>query len=153
MPVTDREMMMLRAHIAGEDEVARRALLEHLAGGGDLSSLAVLVYSSFVITAQRHFTPRWNSGQVVRYVARLRAILGDMTDTSQLLDPLVAEDELQLALGAEPATPHRPFAVIIARLLLLDVLVADLRLDDAGLRSLLAEARSEADRLLAIMRC
>lgn len=148
MTVTGLEMAMLRAHIAGEDEEAQRAFGQQLAATGDVSGLAVLVHAAFVIAARRKFAAGWNRAAVILYVGRVRALLSERPG---LLDPRVAEDELASALGGRAPAAHEVGAVALARLCLLDALMASLNLDDEAIDDLLGEAREAADQILTGM--
>jgi hypothetical protein len=148
MTVTGLEMAMLRAHIAGEDEEAQRLFGQQLAASGDAGGLAVLVTAAFVIAARRKFAAGWSRAAVIRYVGRVRALLSERPG---LLDPRAAEDELSSALGGQASTGHEAGAVALARLFLLDSLIARLGLDDEGIDDLLGEARGSADRMLTGM--
>ena len=139
---------MLRAHIAGEDEEAQRLFGQQLAASGDVSGLAVLVNAAFVIAARRKFAAGWNRAAVIRYVGRVRALLSERPG---LLDPRVAEDELASALARTGSRRHEVGAVALARLFLLDALIASLHLDDEAIDDLLGEARDSADRMLTGM--
>lgn len=139
---------MLRAHIAGEDEEAQRAFDQQLAATGDASGLAVLVTAAFAIAARRKFAAGWNRAAVIRYVGRVRALLSERPG---LLDPRVAEDELTSALAGQAPAAHEVGAVALARLFLLDALIASLHLDDKAIDDLLGEARDAADRMLTGM--
>jgi hypothetical protein len=145
MTVTELEMAMLRAHIAGEDEEAQRLFGQQLAATGDASGLAVLVTAAFAIAARRKFAAGWNRAAVIRYVGQVRALLSERPG---LLDPRVAEDELSSALGGQALAGHEVGAVALARLFLLDTLIASLHLDDDAIGDLLGEARDSADRML-----
>jgi hypothetical protein len=146
--VTDLETAMLRAHITGEDEEAQRAFGQQLAATGDVSGLAVLVTVAFVTAARRKFAAGWNRAAVIRYVGRVRALLSERPG---LLDPRVAEDELASALAGQAPAAHEVGAVALARLFLLDALIASLDLDDEAIDDLLAAARDSADRMLTGM--
>jgi hypothetical protein len=148
MPVTDLEMVMLRAHIVGEDEEAQRAFDQQVMTSGDLSGLAWLVRAAFVIAARQKFAAGWNQAGVIRYVGRVRALLSERPG---LLDPRVAEDELASALGGQAPTARAVGAVAAARLFLLDALIASLNLDDEAIDDLLGEARDSANRMLTGM--
>jgi hypothetical protein len=148
MPVTDLEVVMLRAHISGEDEQAQRAFDQQVMTSGDLSGLAWLVRAAFVIAAQRKFVAGWNQAGVIRYVGRVRALLSERPG---LLDPRVAEDELASALGGQVPAAHEVGAMAAARLFLLDALIASLDLDDEAIDDLLGEARDSANRMLTGM--
>ena len=142
--VTELEMAMPRAHIAGEDEEAQRLFGQQLAGSGDVSGLAVLVTAAFVIAARRKFAAGWNRAAVIRHVGQIRALLSERPG---LLDPRVAEDELSSALSGQAPAAHEVGAVALARLFLLDTLIASLHLDDEAIDDLLGEARDSADRM------
>ena len=146
MPVSDLEVAMLRAHIAGDDEEAQRAFGQQVTAPGDMGGLAWLVHAAFVIAARRKFAPTWNKAKVIRYVGQVRALLSERPG---LLDPRVAEDELASALGAQAPASHEIGAVATARLFLLDALIASLDLDDEGIDALLGEARMSADQMPA----
>ena len=145
MTVTGLEMAMLRAHIAGEDEEAQRLFGQQLAASGEANGLAVLVTAAFVIAARRKFAAGWNRAAVIRYVGRVRALLSERPG---LLDPKVAEDELASALAGQAPAAHEVGAVALARLFLLDALIASLHLNDEAIDDLLGEARESADRML-----
>src|ERR1700678_64810 len=117
MTVTELEIAMLRAHIAGEDEESQRLFGQQPAVTGGAGGLAVLVTASFVIAARRKFATGWNRAAVIRYVGRVRALLSERPG---LLDPRVAEDELTSALGGHAPAAHEVGAVALARLFLLD---------------------------------
>jgi cytochrome P450 len=146
MPVTDLEMTMLRAQLAGDDEAARHAFTAQLARSGDASGLGMLLYAAFVIAARRKFAPRWSRTDVIGYVARVRALLSERPD---LLDPVTAEDELHSALGGNVMAEHDTGARAAAWLILLLALAASLDLDDDATQVLLDEARGQADQMLA----
>lgn len=148
MTVTELEMAMLRAHIAGEDEEAQRLFGQQLAASGEANGLAVLVTAAFVIAARRKFAAGWNRAAVIRYVGRVRALLSERPG---LLDPKVTEDELASALAGQAPAAHEVGAVALARLFLLDTLIASLHLDDEAIDDLLGEARESADRILTGM--
>ena len=149
MAVTSREMAMVRATLRGEDEEAQRLFHEQLAATGDASGMALLIYAAFMIAARREFAPRYTRGQVIRYVAQLRALINEKP---WLLDPLTGEDELRAALGEEVTGTHKVGAVALARLSLLHALIASLNLDDQGVGALLDEARPAADQMLQNIR-
>jgi hypothetical protein len=145
MTVTELEMAMLRAHIAGEDEEAQRLFGQHLAATGDASGLAVLVTAAFAIAARRKFAAGWKRAAVIRYVGKVRALLSERPG---LLDPRVAEEELSSALGGQALAAHEVGAVALARLFLLDTIIASLHLDNEAIDDLLGEAPDSAHRIL-----
>ena len=100
MPVTDEQMVFLRAYLAGEAEVAERVKTDLLASG-TAEGFAELLYAAFVLTARQRFSPTWTRADVIRFVAQVRALLSKGPDA---LDPLAAEHQLRGALGEEMAS-------------------------------------------------
>ena len=145
MPVTDEQVVWLRAYLSGELEAAQK-VSAHVAGPGAAAGLGALVYAAFVVSARRTFAPRWSRAEVTRYVTQVRRLLSDQPGA---LDPAVAEQELRSALG-EKLTSH-PGAKSRGRaqFILLNALVQSLGLNDAELTDLLYQARGIADSLLA----
>lgn len=145
MPVTDRQMVLLMAHLAGKKKVAQRVRTE-LATSGTAEGFAELVYAAFVIAARRRFSPTWTHPDVIRFVTQVRALLSEHPD---VLDPYAAEHQLRSALG-EKLTSHPPAKDrASAQVILLDALVQSADLADTELSDLLNQARGLADRLLS----
>jgi hypothetical protein len=144
--VTDLEMVILRAEIAGEDEVARRAARDQTVAAGQLTGLATLVHAALVIAAHRYFAPRWTRPDVIKFVAQIRVLL---TERPDLLDPAAGETELRRALGEDLPPAPQAATVAAAQLVLLAALIASLSLNEAEVNGLLSEARNAADRMLA----
>lgn len=151
MPVTDKQMILLMAHLAGEEQVARRVQTE-LVTSGTAEGFAELVYAAFVIAARRRFSPAWTRADVIRFVAQVRAVLSEQPE---VLDALAAEHQLRSALGEETASypdmasyPDKE-ASAWAQVILLDALVQSADLDEAAMTTLLGRARGLADRKLA----
>ena len=149
-PVSDLEMAWLRGCLTGDAEATRSAFSEQVAAAGDANSLAMLMYAAFVIAARRRFAPLYTRGDLIGYVARLRAELSE--EEPGLVDPLTAEDELRGALGEKVTTKHETGFRAAARLFIMVDLIASLDLDDEALTELLSEARDGADQLIAHMR-
>jgi hypothetical protein len=149
MAVTDLEAAVLRAQILGDGEAADRALNEQLTSAGEADALAALLWAAFAIAVRRYFAaqaPTWHRGQVVRYIAHLRALLSERPD---LIDAGAAEDDICVALGGRASGEHDPLKAAIARHVVLQALAADLGLADAEVDALLAEARQVADQHLS----
>ena len=142
MPVTDVQMELLRAHIAGEEDAVGLARNQMSSTEG----LGALVRAAFAVAARRRFYPSWTSAQVILFVGRVRALCAERRE---LVDAPTAERELRRALGEQvPASGDVP-ASASAQLLMLDVLIAELNLDDLGVAGLLTQARELADQTLA----
>jgi hypothetical protein len=144
MPVTDRQMILLMAHLAGAEEVAQRVQTD-LVTSGTAEGFAELVYAALVIAAWRRFSPTWTRADVIRFVAQVRALLSKGPDA---LDPLAAEHQLRSALGEEIASYPDKEASARAQVILLDALVQSANLDDAAITNLLNQARRLADQML-----
>jgi hypothetical protein len=145
VPVTDRQMILLMAHLAGEEEVAQRVQAD-LVTSGTAQGFAELVYAAFVIAARRRFSPTWTRADVIRFVAHVRALLSKGPGA---LDPLTAEHQLCNALGQEMGSYPDEEARARAQVILLDALVQSADLDGAAIANLLNQARELADRMLA----
>jgi hypothetical protein len=117
-----------------------------VAAPGAAAGIGALVHAALVVAARRKFAPRWTRDEVTRYVARVRGLLDEQPD---VLDPLVAEQELRIALGERLTARADAKSRGRAQFILLNALVQSLDLDDAGVADLLARARDLADGLLA----
>ena len=145
MPVTDKQMVLLMAHLAGEEQIAGRVKAELIASG-TADGFAELVHAAFVIAARQRFSPVWTRADVIRFVAEVRVLASAQPD---LLDPLAAEYQLRSALGEEMASYPDQEASARAQVILLDVLVQSADLGDAGITNLLDQARGVANGMLA----
>jgi hypothetical protein len=149
-PVSDLEMAWLRGCLTGDAEATRSAFSEQLALAGDANGVAMLMYAAFVITVRRRFAPRYTRGDLIGYVARLRAELSE--EEPGVVDPLTAEDELRGALGEKVTTKHETGFMAAARLFILIDLAACLDLDDTAMTDLLSKARNGADQMITRVR-
>jgi hypothetical protein len=145
MRVNDLHMVMLRAHIAGENRVVRAARDDLPAGEGS-EALALLLQAAFAIAAHRRFSPRWTRAEVIRFVADTRALLLEKPD---LLDPVAGEEQIRHVLGDDVAITAGTGPATMAQLILLDALIRSLELAPAAIDDLLDEARQQANRTLA----
>ena len=143
MRVTDEQMALLRAYLAGQAEQAERARVL-VARSGDVEGAAALVYAAFAIMTRRKFSPTWTRAEVIRFTGQVRALLSDQPD---LLDPLAAGHQLRGALGEKLTVYPGEEAKARAQVVLLDALVHDADLDDAAIIDLLSQARDLAHRL------
>jgi hypothetical protein len=140
--VSDRQMEALRALLEGDDRyehLTREVLAEgNLTGYGDLGLAA------FTIAARQRFPAGWSPGDVISYVAALRARL---RRSGVELDPRTAETLIWQALGRDdlPLPAGSPVNAAEDLLLVLTDLVADVRVASTGLDALLADARMRAD--------
>lgn len=144
MPVTDTQVKVLHDLLVGEPEAVSRAREEERAGS--LGPLAALVEASLGIAVSRVSAPGWTMPGIIRFAARVRT--GNAGSPLQF-GATDAERELCRVLGDDVPPPRSYPAAGAAMMCMLETLIADLELDDAGLSGLLAQARTSADRILA----
>lgn len=145
MPVTNDQMLWLRAYLDGELTIMEQ-LTPQVMAGPSADGLGALLYAAFVIAAHRKFSPTWSRAEVIQFVARARALLPKHPDA---LDPLVAENLLRAALGERIIDSSEVQDKARAQLLLLSALAAEADLDDNTTSDLLFEACTMANRTLA----
>lgn len=146
MPVSTQVVTAVRTWLLADDQEAV-GLISRL-GDADAQVYGLLLQAVLSRAAGRRFAAGYNDGDVIRYVAKVRA--GTDVRTQDLdLDPKAAEAVLRHALGK--ATPLDADAQTQMRALmaLLTVMLSELALDESDLDSLLAEARAHTDRWLA----
>ena len=74
MPVTDVQMELLRAHIAGQEDAVGLAR-NHMSS---TEGLGALVRAAFAVAARRRFYPSWTRAQVILFVGRVRALFANV---------------------------------------------------------------------------
>jgi hypothetical protein len=145
MPVTDDQVAALRALLV--DDIDRhRQLFGQLDRAEARKGYPALVTAAFGEAAERRFGQHYQSGDIVSFVADVRARSDRL---ARELDPDIAERAINAVLGHGTTRDLDKEAVTRARLVLLGGLVADARLDDAGLDEFLAAARKLADQLMS----
>lgn len=144
MPVSDTHVKILRGFLANDPEAVTQAKEQQQAG--NLNALAALVEATFGVAARRAFTPSWTMPGVVRFAARARI---ENAGNPVQFGALDAERELRRAFGDKVPAPRSYNAAAAAMMCMLHVLIEDLKLDEAGVNELLAQARVDADRVLA----
>jgi hypothetical protein len=143
MPVTDEQVAALRSFLALNAAEAER-MTRQLVAADHLNGYGELVYAAFVTAARRRFSPIWSIPDVIRFVASARAeLLEDDVD----IDPRTSESLIRRAIGDRVTAELDETASARAQLFLLSELIFDEQLDDAGLDTFLAQARSIADQL------
>lgn len=144
--VTEEYVAALRASLTGDDDTFAQlsAHLQSRDGPGSGTAYAALQAMALTLAARRRFSPAYTASDVIRFVAQVRAAIGDE------VDPLTAERVLRAVLG-DPAPAERldEHAEALAVPALLLVLVAQERLSDEDLEALLAQAQVMANRILA----
>lgn len=135
-PIKDRDVRVVRAYL--HDRLWEMTLLSLR---DPLSrAFGLLAQTAFDEATYRRFSPRYTSGDVVRFVARARGRYG-----ATGLDPLVAEHVVMLSIGGESAERYSRWRRVWARIRLLRALVEDLGLDEDGIDELIDQARVRAD--------
>ncbi|MEU6036394.1 hypothetical protein ABZ801_13375 [Actinomadura sp. NPDC047616] len=147
MKVSDDHVSAMRACLAGDDEESQR-LHRQLIADGATSGYGQFLSAAFVTAVRRRFSPTWSWGEVIRYVAGLRSVLGGDRDR---LDPLVAENLMRHALGDESLNIKALDKVddetkAHAQLMILMALASDANFDDSALDDLLNSARKFAEQ-------
>jgi hypothetical protein len=145
MPVTDDQVAVLRALLV-DDMDSYRQLFGQLDRAEAKRGYPALVTAAFGEAVERRFGRHYQPADIVSFVADVRARSDRL---ARELDPDVSERVINAVLGHGSARDLDREAVTRAKLVLLGGLVADARLDDAGLDDLLAAARKLADQLMS----
>ena len=139
MLVTDQAFQLLRTFLAEpEQETLNRA--RHLTDA-DMPAFEALLEIALSIAACRRFAAGYTDGDIIRYVARIRAGTG-YRDEDMALDPAATETTLRRALGKPVPAVTEPWARLRASVALLTVLAADLDLGEPAAEALLAQAQA-----------
>ena len=145
MPVTDDQVAALRALLV--DDIDRhKQLFGQLDRAEARKGYPALVTAAFGEAVERRFGQHYQPADIVSFVADVRSRSDRL---ARELDPDVSERVINAVLGHGSARDLDKEAVTRAKLVLLGGLVADARLDDAGLDELLAAARKLADQLMS----
>jgi hypothetical protein len=142
MAVTDEQVAALRAYLADdEDEYGR--LIERVEEADGLAGFSALFGSAFFDAVNRRFSPDWTVGEVVRFVADVRARY--IKDPNQL-NPRDAERLIRTALG-DGSIDDLDEDIKSAQMILLPALIHAEQPSPAVLEEILARARERADNL------
>ena len=145
MPVSDDQVAALRALLV--DDIDRhRQLFSQLDRAEARKSYPALVTAAFGEAVERRFGQHYQPADIVSFVADVRSRSDRLAGE---LDPDVSERVINAVLGHGSARDLDKEAVTRAKLVLLGGLVADARLDDAGLDDFLVAARKLADQLMS----
>jgi hypothetical protein len=143
MPVTEQQLAAVRALILGDSSDFIRV------GGqltdADMYGYELLLQASLSVAARRRFSSGYSDGDLIRYVARIRAGTGNRAEDMDL-DPLATETTLRHALAQPVPYIHDPVTRLRSSMALLTVLVSDLGLEESGVDHLLGAARPLAER-------
>jgi len=145
MPVSDDQVAALRALLV--DDIDRhRQLFGQLDSAAARKGYPALVTAAFGEAVERRFGQHYQPADIVSFVADVRSRSDRLAGE---LDPDVSERVINAVLGHGSARDLDKEAVTRAKLVLLGGLVADARLDDAGLDGFLVAARKLADQLMS----
>jgi hypothetical protein len=140
--VSDLQMEALRALLEGDDRYEQLTRVD--LAGGNLTGHGDLGLAAITIAARQRFPAGWSPGDVISYVAALRARL---RRAGVELDPRTTETQIQQGLRREdlPLPAGSPVTFAEDLLLVLTDLVSDVRVAPVGLDASLAEARMRPD--------
>jgi hypothetical protein len=139
MPVTDDQAAALRALLV-HDQDRHKQLFGQLDRAEARKGYPALVTAAFGEAVERRFGQRYQAGDVVTFVADVRARSDRL---AAQLDPGAAERVINAVLGHGSIRDLDRESVLRAKLVLLAALVADAALDE-----FLAAARKLADSLI-----
>jgi hypothetical protein len=143
MLVTDHAFQVLRALLAEpEQETLNRA---RQLTDGDMPAFEALLEIAVSVAACQRFAAGYTDGDVIRYVARIRAGTS-FRDEDMALDPVTTEATLRRALGKPVPAVTDPWGRIRASVALLTVLASDLDLDELAAEALLSQSRAIVDQ-------
>ena|SRR5579862_2622049 len=144
MPVTDDQVAALRA-LLSDDMDRHRQIYAGLDRAETKKGYPALVTAAFIVAVERRFGTTSELADIVAFVADVRSRSDRLASR---LDPDISERVIQAVLGDGTVRGLDKESVTGAKLLLLGGLIADARLDDAGLDEFLATARKLADQLM-----
>ena len=145
MPVTEEQVATLRANLAGDNDEFRR-LWAQLDRQAAKTGYMALLAAAFFEAVDRRFGQNGTTADVIQFVASLRARLGKDADA---INPTVAERLIQDALGHGSIDDLTEEEIVATKVILLNALISEERLDDAGLDDFMATARMLGDRLMS----
>ena len=144
MPVTDDQVAVLRA-ILRDDLDLYRQLYARLDRAEVKRGYLALITAAFAEAVERRFGAGCQAA-AAEFVTALRACSARVAEA---VDPGIAEQLIRLVFEDVSLDGLDEKAVARAKFLVLAGLIADARLDDAGLDEFLAAARKLGDRLMS----
>jgi hypothetical protein len=142
MPVSDQAVMAAWALLLGDTQEAA-ALIEKL-GDADMLAYELLLQAVLSLVAGQRFAPSYADGDVIRFIARIRAGT-DVRIQDLNLDPKAAEAVLRQALGQPVSVVKDGQSRMRAIVALLTTMLDESSLTQVDLDPLLAKARELAD--------
>jgi hypothetical protein len=140
--VTDEQVATLRAFL-NDDQREYDRLAERLDQTSAWLGYSALVGSAFFDAVSRRFIPNWTVGDVIRFVAGVRA---HFIEDPNELDPKHAERLIRTALG-DGSIDDLNDEIKATQVILLPALIDEERPDAARLEEILAQARKRAGSL------
>lgn len=145
MPVTDEQVATLRAALT-DDMDRYRQLFGQLDWAAAKKSFTALVAAAFGLAVERRFGQGDQRADIVTFVGDVRSRSDRL---ARELDPELSERVIRAVLGDGSVRDLSDDAVMGTQTVLLMGLIADERLDDAGLDVFLVGARKLADQLMS----
>lgn len=142
MPVSDQVALATRALLLGNDQ--ETVAITSGLGDAEMSAYDALLQAVLSLAAGQRFASGYTDGDVIRYVARVRA--GTAVRAQDLdLDPTATEAVLRGSLGQPTPAVSDSQTRMRAILALLTTVMSELELNEPDIGSLLAKARALAD--------
>lgn len=144
MPVTDKQVAVLRAQLANQPDEHKR-LFRQLDWPAEGAAYKTLIDAGFFKAVDRRFGASSTTGDVIEFVGDVRSRLGAAADK---LDPQAAERLIGKVLGRGSVADLDANVTVTAEQFVLAALIADEQLDDTGLDAFMTQARKLADQWL-----
>jgi hypothetical protein len=142
MTVTDNQVATLRAYLAGDFDRYEQ-LNERLDRNADGPGYGTLITAAFFEAAERRFAQSNGTAEVIEFVSSVRAKSNDL---GERIDARTAERIIRAVYTDEDIDDIDGATLIRTQFLLLAALVAEARLDDAGLDEFMAAAQRLANQ-------
>lgn len=145
MPVTDEQVAPLRAQLSRQHEEFLR-LFGLLNKEAKNTGYRTLVSAAFVVAAQRRFSRKTSTADIIEFVGRVRSRSPHVADQ---VDPVIAERVISAVFTEQSLDDIDPRTSWETQSILMAAIVGDEQLDPAGLEAFLDEARKLADQWLS----
>lgn len=142
MPVTDDQVMALRAYLAGDFDTHKR-LFRQLDRTSARVGYPALVTAAFCEAVERRFAESGTASDVIEFIGEVRS--RHLKDPDEI-ESRVAERVILSVFTDEEVGDLDAKVKYRTQLILLLPLIDDEQLDDAGLDAFLGEARKLADQ-------
>jgi len=146
MPVTDDEVAVLRAQLAGDQAHYLKLYGRLDRSAATRTTYSLLITAAFMEAVERRFVGNGTAADVISYVADVRS---RSDDAAEALNARTAERLIRDVLTDEDTEDIDGKTRGQVYIIVLSALVSDERFDDAGLDAFLAAARERADDYLA----